>query len=218
MNYFTLPFLICLLFFGCSSDENKTKTENPQQSNINKSEPKILYTAPTAATVKWTAFKHSKKVPVNGQFDSIFFTGFNDSSSVSDALKGVTFELFTSSTNTKDKSRDYKIINHFFGVLLNPLSIKGKIEEISGSNNGVGSLLLEMNGKQKRQPFSWSIDDYNEFFLKAELNVLDWDVKKALESLNKVCEAKHTGPNDTESILWPTVEVIVLSKLQEIGV
>ena len=39
-----------------------------------------------------------------------------------------------------------------------------------------------------------------------------------LESLNKVCEAKHTGPNDTESILWPTVEVIVLSKLQEIGV
>ena len=70
MNYFTLPFLICLLFFGCSSDE--TKTENPQQSNINDSEPKILYTAPAAATVKWTAFKHSKKVPVNGQFDSIF--------------------------------------------------------------------------------------------------------------------------------------------------
>ena len=75
-----------------------------------------------------------------------------------------------------------------------------------------------MNGKQKRQPFIWSIDDYNEFFLKAELNVLDWDGKKALESLNKVCEAKHTGPNDAESILWPTVEVIVLSKLQEIGV
>ena len=82
-----------------------------------------------------------KKVPVNGQFDSIFFTGFNDSSSVSDALKGVTFELFISSTNTNDKSRDYKIINHFFGVLLNPLSIRGKIEEISGTNNGVGSLL-----------------------------------------------------------------------------
>ena len=205
-------FLVC-----CSNEQIENIAIDQQIEKVELSEPSALYNAPKNTTVKWTAFKHSKKVPVNGKFDSISFFGFKDTSTVLDALKGVSFELFTSSTNTNDKDRDYKIINHFFGVLVNPLSIKGEIVEINGDKSGDGSLVLEMNGKQKSQPFNWSIDDYNEFFLKAELNVLDWDGKQALDSLNKVCEAKHTGPNDAESILWPTVEVIVLSQFEKVN-
>jgi hypothetical protein len=51
--------------------------------------------------------------------------------------------------------------------------------------------------------------------MKTSLNVLDWNGETALNALNKVCEAKHTGPEDTESVLWPDVEVIILSKLDK---
>ena len=215
-HYFYLLLLPCL-FICCSEKETNNKVI--EEGHIASETPAIewVYNKPLSYDVKWTAFKHSKKVPVNGSFDSVLVSGFNSSSSIAEALKGVSFELFTASTNTNDKDRDYKIITHFFGSLMMPLSIKGEIVEVSGLDNGKGSLSIELNGVTKTQPFTWSLDENAELFIKSELNVLEWEAKAALDSLNKVCEEKHTGPNDSESVLWPTVEVIVISQLEKIN-
>ena len=213
-HYFHLLLLSCL-FICCS--EKETNNNAIEESQIASETPAVewVYNKPLSYAVKWTAFKHTKKVPVNGGFDSVLVSGFNSSSSITEALKGVSFELFTASTNTNDKDRDYKIITHFFGSLIMPLSIKGEIVEVSGLENGKGSLSIEMNGVTKKQPFTWSLNENAELFIKSELNVLEWKGGAALDSLNKVCEEKHTGPNDSESVLWPNVEVIVISQLEK---
>jgi hypothetical protein len=215
MKHYFYLFLLPFLFVCCS--EKETNSNVIEEKPISSETPAVewVYGEPLSYDVKWTAFKHSKKVPVYGAFDSVLVTGFKSSSSISESLKGVSFELFTASTNTNDKDRDYKIITHFFGSLMMPLSIKGEILEVSGDESGKGSLSIQMNGITKKQSFKWSIDQNAELFIKSELSVLDWDGKAALDSLNKVCEEKHTGPNDSESVLWPTVEVVVISQLEK---
>ena len=217
MKNLSLPIFLFLItaFFSCSEkQETKVETENivelPTEIPIEN-----YHYNPSTTEVKWTAFKQSKKVPVNGKFDSLMVSGFTPSNKLTESITGVSIELFTSSTNTNDKARDLKIINSFFGVLLNSVSIKANIISANGDDSGDGILLIDMNGVKKEQPFTWSVDAYDELFMKTTINVLDWGGEKALSALNKVCEAKHTGPDDTESKLWPDVEIIVLSKLDK---
>ena len=208
-------FFLTLVLFSCS--EKQETTEQAVDELVPTIEaPLAEYNYnPSATEVKWTAFKHSKKVPVNGKFDSVVVTGFIPSSKFSESLIGVSMELFTASTNTNDKARDLKIITSFFGSLLNNVSLKATILSADGDVSGDGVLIIDMNGVQKEQVFAWRVDEYDELFMKTAINVLDWDGEAALNTLNKVCEAKHTGPEDTESILWPDVEVIVISKLDK---
>ena len=215
------PFYFSLLIFSfiissCSNAPLEIEEEKMEKETVIEAAPTWKYRFnPDATTVKWTAFKHSKKVPVNGKFDSIVVSNFIPSSNVAESLTGLTFELFTSSTNTNDKARDWKIITHFFGNLINYSSIKGEIISANGEQQGNGTVLLDLNGVKKENAFSWNIDAKDEVFMKAEIDVLNWGGKNALDSLNKVCEAKHTGPDDLESILWPNVEIIVLSTLEK---
>ena len=208
-------FFLTLILFSCSENQETTQQADSELESATEAPLEEYNYNPSATEVKWTAFKHSKKVPVNGKFDSVVVNGFIPSSEFSESLIGVSMELFTASTNTNDKARDLKIITSFFGVLLNNISLKATILSANGDVSGDGVLLIDMNGVQKGQSFTWSVDESDELFMKTTLNVLDWNGEAALNALNKVCEAKHTGPEDTESVLWPDVEVIVLSRLDK---
>lgn len=217
MKHLCIPvfLLVITTLISCSEDKQiKVELENIVASSTDVPVKNYLYN-PSTTEVKWTAFKQSKKVPVNGKFDSVLVSGFNSSNKLSESITGVSMELFTSSTNTNDKARDLKIVNSFFGNLLNSVSLKATIISANGDVSGDGVLLIDMNGVTKEQPYTWSVDDYDELFMKTTINVLDWGGESALAALNKVCEAKHTGPDDKESTLWPDVEIIVLSRLDK---
>ena len=208
-------FFLTLVLFSCSEKQETTEQAVDEIAPIIDAPLEEYNYNPSATEVKWTAFKHSKKVPVNGKFDSVVVAGFIPSSKFSESLIGVSMELFTASTNTNDKARDLKIITSFFGSLLNNVSLKATVLSANGDVSGDGVLLIDMNGVQKEQAFTWSVDESDELFIKTAINVLDRNGETALTALNKVCEAKHTGPEDTESVLWPDVEVIVLSSLDK---
>ena len=105
-----------------------------------------------------------------------------------------------------------KVVADFFGNMLNPTVICGKIKDIEGSENGNGNVLIKMNGIEKLIPFKWKIEKNNQFILKTKLNVLNWDLDEALEILNNVCLKKHTDKNG-ENKLWPNVEITVFTTL-----
>jgi len=209
-------FFLTLVLFSCSENQETTQQADNELTDIVEILLEEYNYNPSATEVKWTAFKHSKKAPVNGKFDSVVVSGFTPSSKLSESLIGVSMELFTASANTNDKARDLKIIASFFGSLLNNASLKATVLSANGDISGDGLLLIDMNGVQKEQAFTWSVDESDELFIKTAINVLDWNGEAALNALNKACEAKHTGPEDAESVLWPDVEVIVLSKLAKI--
>jgi len=200
-----------IIFLSIACSNKKNENAEPLEDQITEETTFVYNYDPNSTELKWTAFKHMDKVPVGGKFDSVIVDGFVPSVNLTDALKNLSFNIFTSSTNTQDKDRDLKIIANFFGNMLNSSVITGKIKEIEGIESGKGKVLIDMNGSEKLIPFEWKISENNQFILNTKLNVLDWSLEKALSVLNTVCLEKHTSNGANK--LWPDVEVVVFTTL-----
>lgn len=174
-----LPLLLLSFYmFSCSSS-----APEPQIEKL-KSEVKEVASLPNyqlnSVTVKWTAFKHLSKAQVGGKFDSVFVTGFKDTSDLKSALSGVSFKLPVNSTKTGDKIRDYKIINSFFNTMVSTEFITGTIKSINP--NGSGTVTINMNEIPVDKSFKWEIDkSTNEFFLKTSIDVFNWGAQNHWE-------------------------------------
>jgi hypothetical protein len=198
------------LFAGCSSNTKADHENNPAEINsiVSKKTPPFKL---RDVTIKWTAFKHSTKAQVGGKFDSVSVYDFKESNNLLTSISNVSFKIPISSTNTNDKTRDYKIINSFFKVLANTDFIYGSIKKMNP--NGSGLLSLKMNNLEIDKDFKWEYDKINrEVFIKTSIDVLNWGAQEALDALNTVCLEKHTGP-DGENKLWPNVDIVVFAGL-----
>jgi hypothetical protein len=203
--------LLSLIFITCANNETKEIQQNLSAENI---PPSIIEKEPYHKgdiIIKWTAYKHTDKIPVNGKFEKFEVTNFTKSSDLKTAITGVKFNILVSSTNTNDKSRDQKIVNSFFKKMVNTDTISGYINTLE--SNGSGKIYLSMNGENIEKNYSWVMDEKNrEIFIKASINVLDWGAENALNALNEVCLERHTG-SDGINKLWPDVDVTVIAKL-----
>jgi hypothetical protein len=204
-------FLIASLFFvGCSSESTN---EEPLVSVKKIPEIKVndyIYTLGDVA-IKWTAFKHSAKAQVGGKFKSAEVKGFTESTNLSTAISGVTFNIPVASTSTNDEVRDYKIVNSFFNTMVDTDSISGRI--LSIDENGSGKLVINMNGQEVEKQYKWEMDQTNkEIYLKTSIDVLNWGAQSSLDALNEVCLEQHTGP-DGKNVLWPNVDITVIVDL-----
>lgn len=162
-------------------------------------------------TVKWTAFKHSARAQVGGEFKSAEVLGFKESNNLNTSISGVSFKIPVSSTSTNDKVRDYKVVNSFFNTMVSTEFITGKI--ISIDENGEGKLSINMNGNEVEKVFKWDMDQTTkEIYIKTSIDVLNWEAKSSLDALNEVCLEQHTGP-DGKNVLWPNVDITVIADL-----
>lgn len=162
-------------------------------------------------TVKWTAFKHSARAQVGGEFKTAEVLGFKESNNLNTSISGVSFKIPVSSTSTNDKVRDYKVVNSFFNTMVSTEFITGKI--ISIDENGEGKLSINMNGNEVEKVFKWDMDQTTkEIYIKTSIDVLNWEAKSSLDALNQVCLEQHTGP-DGKNVLWPNVDITVIADL-----
>ena len=162
-------------------------------------------------TINWTAFKHSAKAQVGGKFKSAEVKGFTESTNLSTAISGVTFNIPVASTSTNDEVRDYKIVNSFFNTMVDTDSISGRI--LSIDENGSGKLVINMNGIEVEKQYKWEMDQTSkEIYLKTSIDVLNWGAQSSLDALNEVCLEQHTGP-DGKNVLWPNVDITVIVDL-----
>ena len=153
------------------------------------------------SVVKWTAYKTTDKVAVNGKFNDIRITNSKAAKTVEDALNGIIFSIPVSSIITEDTTRDSKIKEFFFGAMKNTEIISGTFDI-----NDQGSFVnITMNGISKTIPVELNIDGQLAKIINT-INLNDWNLKPALESLNKVCFDLHKGP-DGISKTWEEVEI-----------
>ena len=198
------------LFIGCSNNDQSNQKEILETQTIK--EPKEDYTYTLGdVMVKWTAFKHSAKAQVGGQFTSATVEGFTESNDLYSSISGVSFKIPVNSTSTNDTIRDYKIVNSFFNTMISTEFITGKI--ISLEKNGKGKLSINMNNVEVEKVFNWEMDELTkEIYIKTAIDVLNWGAQSSLDALNEVCLEQHTGP-DGKNILWPNVDITVIVDL-----
>lgn len=192
---------VSLGFIACKSEAKKEKTE----TKVEKSEAAFIV-AKAKNDIKFTAYKTTEKIGVGGEFTSVNVLSGGEGNSVKEAINNTRFSIPVNSLATKDSSRDYKIRKFFFGVMANTNLLSGKLS-ITDDTTGVAS--ITMNGETKDVPFTYTITD-RIFNMKATIDVNNWNASAALASLNKVCEALHTG-SDGVSKTWSEVALNITS-------
>lgn len=163
-----------------------------------------------SSEIRWTAYKHTAKNPVGGQFEGYTTTiGTPSATSVVDILSSMEMIVDVTSINTKDTARDRKIVTFFFDIMSNTGTIEGKV--VSATESG-GVLAMKMNGVEREVDFTYLVTEENKLELKAKIDVLNFQADEALASLNNACEEKHTG-GDGKSVLWSEVSLYLTTEL-----
>lgn len=160
--------------------------------------------------VQWIAYKFTEKAGVNGRFDSTEVSGTTESENKNEVLKGAAFRLFVASTETNDKGRNEKIVQHVFGKMMNTSEITGSIKDISSDGSTV-TLSIKMNDIEKElsAPASW---DGEKITVRTDINLEDWNAGESVIAITNACKANHTGSDGIPKV-WPDVTIIVSTTL-----
>lgn len=136
-------------------------------------------------SLKWEAFKTSKKIGVEGEFQKIIFKNFKANSKFNTELKGAEFEISTKSIFTNNESRDENLKSHFFDFDKITAIIK-KIEK--------EYILIDVliNNKLRSVALKYKIED-SVLTATGFIDIFDFNLSKQLIRLNKECFALHEG-------------------------
>ena len=196
-----IGWAICalLVVFNCK-EEKKEKKEDikvvaAEKFNLVKDSTKVSF----------TAYKTSDKLPVGGIFKKINIIKSTSGATALEALNGTIFSIPVSSlfTNDATKTRDPKILEFFFGVMENTTLISGVFKV---SDDKKCSIDVTLNGKTENISLEFKQTSDLSYTFNGIMNLEDWDALNAVSSINKACEALHTGP-DGVSKTWSEVTV-----------
>jgi len=158
---------------------------------------------PKTVTVKWTGYKTTSKIPVNGEFKELQISNIKEASTAVEAMNGTVFSIPVSSLFSDDEERDGKLKQLFFGVMDTTVSLTGTLNL---NDNGTGNVNLSMNGVSKEIPITYVVSG-QLVELEGTLDLInDYKAESAMESISKACFVLHTGP-DGISKTWSEVGI-----------
>lgn len=193
--------LSLLIFISCNTD--KKKKNDPYK----KTKSTFAYVLNDATnTIEWTAYKTTEKVPVKGKFTKVNILGGGEGNTIKEAINNTEFSIPISSIFTSDTSRDYKIKKFFFGVMENTNLLSG---QLIIENDSLGFANITMNGITEKLPFIYTIQE-KKFSMQTQMDVLNWNAKSSIDSLNAVCKDLHKGL-DGVSKTWSEVAINISS-------
>ncbi len=189
--------LVLMASYNCKETKKKGK-ENIEEVEVVSSEKFSL--VQDSIKVSFVAYKTSEKLPVGGQFTKINIINSDSGTTAMDALNGTTFSIPVSSlfTNDATETRDPKIIEFFFEAMENTALISGVFKV---SDDKKCSIEITLNGKTANIPLESEMTSDNTYTFNGVMNLENWDALAAVASLNKACEALHTG-KDGVSKTW----------------
>ena len=193
--------ILGLMFVTFASCKKEEKTETPTETS---EVVKGLTIVNDSTKVKWTGFKTTDKVAVNGVFTKIELKDVKTGSTPQEVLEGVAFSIPVSSLFSNDATgtRDPKLINKFFGVMKNTELLSG----ILNFRDNQLFMTLSMNDVTKQIPLEYTFEN-NLLSMKTTLNLNDFGGQDALSALSKACFDLHKGP-DGVSKTWETVDIM----------
>ncbi len=198
--YTFLSITLLLALFSCKTETSKNKTNTAIKK----------YTVEALTTsIGWTAYKTSEKKPVSGKFNKVEITKQNSGSTVLEALNGLEFKIPVNSIFSKNKDRDAKLVNIFFGNMKDTKEITGVI---TTNNKNSGSVKLKMNGITQELPITYIIDNQMAT-INATMNLDNWQAQAAIAALNTACKDLHKG-TDGISKTWSQVTINIATYLK----
>jgi hypothetical protein len=206
-NLKTIAFCLLLLAnFSCNNANKSNETETQvAEDNFSLVE--------DSTRVSFVAYKTTDKVPVGGEFTRVNISNFGRGETALEAMNGTRFGIPVSSLFTNDATgtRDPKILEFFFGVLDNTEMISGVFKVTDGNKCSID---VTLNGTTENIPLEYSSVNDTEYIFDGVMELERWDALGAVASINKACEALHTGA-DGISKTWSEVAVhaeVILAK------
>lgn len=192
--------ILGLAFVTFTSCKKEEKTETPSETS---EVVKGLTIVNDSTKVKWTGFKTTDKLAVNGSFTKIELKDVKTGNTPEEVLEGVAFSIPVSSLFSNDPTgtRDPKLINIFFGTMKNTELLSG----ILNFRDNELFMTLSMNDVTKQIPLEYTFEN-NLFSMKTTININDFGGQDALTAISKACFDLHKGP-DGVSKTWETVDI-----------
>jgi hypothetical protein len=193
--------MILFTAIGCKYSKKTTENQTSEAQTT-----AGTYTVVNDCTkVSFTACETTDKAAVGGVFKEITLTNTGQGETALEALNGTQFSIPVSSLFTNDATgtRDPKILKFFFGVLKNTELISGEFKVAADNTCSIDVLL---NGKTANIPLQLTTNSDTSLSFDGVMNLENWDALAAVASINKACEALHTG-KDGVSKTWSEVAV-----------
>ncbi|MDX1386599.1 MAG: YceI family protein [bacterium] len=221
---FAVCTTICLvagLFLNLACKKSPTPSEAPPSVPVAEGQKaQAVGTADTAPTEKctystdpktikleWTAYKFTDKTPVKGGFRTTAIQGFPSGDSLADLAKKLRMDIDGASIESGDPGRNVTVKDFFFNELNPPFKMAAVVKDLQGTDTQ-GNLMIEidMNGVTKEVPFEYTATPEGAITAKGGINLMNWNLKKAFDSIHSACEELHTGP-DGISKTWDVVDL-----------
>ncbi len=201
---FVILSALALLLYSCKNSNKSTAKVNKQGQT---------YTVQSGkSSVNWTAYKKSTKAPVHGTFKPSgtdapsFVKKSSPAATAIGAADGLEFSIPVMEIFSGNEQRDNILRTFFFGLMKNTVQLQGTVH-VDSAGTSTGTVDISMNGEQHSIPVTFTVNN-DTLSLKGHMNLDDWHVSAAMESLNKHCKLQHTGA-DGKSITWSDVDLNV---------
>jgi len=149
----------------------------------------------TSLAVNWTAYKTPLKIGVGGTFDNVKVN--TTASATTQALVNSSSVIIdTSKINSKNPSRDAKLVKFFFDVQ----NVKRIQAKVLSSDDKIVKVAVTMNNITKTVPMQIIYTD-SAIEAKGNIDLADFHMLPSLSSLTKACFVKHQGKT------WQDVEI-----------
>ncbi|WP_258097325.1 YceI family protein [Marinoscillum pacificum] len=192
-----------LLTAACTTSPKESSSAQEETTEVASTDNSYAIVA-GSAKANFTAYKTTDKLPVGGTFKTINITKSGEGETALKALDGTEFSIPVSSLFTNDATgtRDPKILEFFFGVMTDTENITGTFK--LGENDS-SSIEVKLNGVTASIPLTYEVSG-DEYTFKGVMELENWSALDAVASINKACEALHTG-SDGVSKTWSEVAV-----------
>ncbi|MEA1916489.1 MAG: YceI family protein [Campylobacterota bacterium] len=163
----------------------------------------FAYTIDTKTVeLNWTAFKLLSKEGVKGSFDD-YKVSLNKTTckSLTKMLVGSTVTINSSSVDASNALKNANISNFFFKKFSeNTISAK-IVKMMEGNNLGTIELEVTMNKVTSKVPMQYTISKSGKFVATGVLDIMDFNLNSAYNSLATQCESYHKG------VTWTQVNI-----------
>tara|TARA_R110002073_G_scaffold53840_4_gene138890 strand:+ start:93211 stop:93837 length:627 start_codon:yes stop_codon:yes gene_type:complete len=205
-----ISVLVLILFVAFQMTSCKSEKKEEKKTKKEEKESTAAFVLNKAKnSVEWIAYKTTEKIPVKGKFKKVNITSGGEGNTIKEAINNAEFSIPVSSIFTSDTSRDYKIRKFFFGIMEATELLSGKLV-IEDDTKGYAE--ITMNGLTEKLAFTYEIIE-KEFKMSATMDVLNWNAKQSVDSLNDACKELHKGL-DGVTKTWSEVAISISSTFE----
>ena len=192
--------LLAILTFGACSQKKSTCT---------------YQTDPKAIQMTWTAFKFTEKSAVKGRFNKLQAMGPSSADSLEKLITGLHMDIDGASVETDNPARNATIQQFFFEKFNPAFAIHAMATKLEGDEQkGTLTIHVKMNGVAKEVAFPYTVNAEGLLEAKGTIDMLDFGLQPAFDSLHQACEDLHKG-KDGISKTWTQVDLSVSGRFQK---